>query len=101
MDYDSRGLRDGWGNCLKYLRRGWNRKEGRENKDFKKGEKLGQEVGALKVAGGEWSWNPLMKYVIHALNILLECIERNTFFKTGEKFNVFFISNSLQRKMRD
>ena len=28
-------------------KRGWNRKEGRENKDFKKGE-LGHEVGALK-----------------------------------------------------
>ena len=40
------------GNCLKYLKRGWNRKEGRENKDFKKGGKLGQGVG----------WNPLTNY---------------------------------------
>ena len=24
------------GNCLKYLKRGWNKKEGRGNKDFKK-----------------------------------------------------------------
>ena len=23
--------------CLKYLKRGWNRKEGKKNKDFKKG----------------------------------------------------------------
>ena len=39
------------GNCLKYLKRGWNRKEGRENKDFKKGSKLSQGVGALKRGG--------------------------------------------------
>ena len=26
-----------WGDCLKYLIRGWNRKEGRGNKDLKKG----------------------------------------------------------------
>ena len=39
----------GVGDCLKYLKRGWNRKEGRGNKHFKKGGgKLGQGVGALK-----------------------------------------------------
>ena len=27
----------GGGNCLKYLKRGWNRKEGTENKDSKMG----------------------------------------------------------------
>ena len=42
------------GNCLKYLKRGWNRKEGRENKDFKKGGILDQGVGAL-IRGGDWS----------------------------------------------
>ena len=31
------GLREGEGNSLKYIKRGWNRKEGRENKDFNKG----------------------------------------------------------------
>ena len=41
-------MREGGGNCVKYLKRGWNRKEGRGNKDFKKGDKLGQGVGALK-----------------------------------------------------
>ena len=30
------GLREGGGNCLKYLKSGWSRKEGRGNKDFKK-----------------------------------------------------------------
>ena len=40
---------EGVGNCLKYLKRGWNRKEGRGNKDFiKRGDRLGQGVGALK-----------------------------------------------------
>ena len=39
--------------CLKYLKREWNRKEGRGNKDFKKGGKLGQGVSALKRRGLE------------------------------------------------
>ena len=43
-----RDLGESGGNCLKYLKREWNRKEGRGHKDFKKGGKLGQEVGALK-----------------------------------------------------
>ena len=33
---------------MKYLKRGWNRKEGRDKKDFKKESKVGQGVGALK-----------------------------------------------------
>ena len=48
-------LRQGGGNCLKYLIRGWNRKEGREKK-FKKeggGGKLGQGMGALRRVGLE------------------------------------------------
>ena len=47
-------VREGVGNCLKYLRRGWKGKEGRENIDFKKGGgKLDQWVGALKKGGLE------------------------------------------------
>ena len=38
--------------CLKYLKRGWNRKEGKGNKDLKKGGQLGQGVGALKMGRG-------------------------------------------------
>ena len=34
--------------CLKCLKRGWNRTEGKGHKDFKKRGNLGQEVGALK-----------------------------------------------------
>ena len=45
------------GNCLNYVKRGWNRKRGRGNKDFKKGCRLGQGEGALKGWGGDW--NPL------------------------------------------
>ena len=45
----------GRGNCLKYFKSGWNRKEGRG----KWGAKLGQGVGALKREGG---WNPLTNY---------------------------------------
>ena len=54
---------EGGGNCLKYLEKGWNRKEGRRHKNLKRweGGKLGQGVDALKRGGG---WNPLMNYVI-------------------------------------
>ena len=48
------------GNCLKYLKRGWNRKEGKGSKDFKKGaDKLDQGVGALKGWGGGGAGTPL------------------------------------------
>ena len=43
---------EGGEKCLKYLKRGWNRKERRVNKDFKKGNKLDQGVGALKKDAG-------------------------------------------------
>ena len=49
-------MREGGGFVLKYLKRGWNRKEGRETKILKRGEgKLGQGVDALKRKG---FWNP-------------------------------------------
>ena len=41
----------GWGNYRKYLKRGWNRKKGRGNKDFKKGE-AGSRGGCLKKRAG-------------------------------------------------
>ena len=52
---------------------GWDKKEGMENKDLKKGEQLGHGVGALKKRGA-------------GTLILLECIERNTIFKIGQQF---------------
>ena len=51
-------MREGRGNCLKYLKRRWNRKKGRGNKDLKKGGKLGQRVGALKRGGLEPPYKP-------------------------------------------
>ena len=51
-DQGRRGLYEGGGNCLKYCTGEWSRREGRGNKDFKKGGgKLGQAVGALKRVG--------------------------------------------------
>ena len=47
-----------WWDCLKYLKRGWSRKEGRKAKILKSGGKLGQGVGVLKNGG----WNPLTNY---------------------------------------
>ena len=53
-----RGLFEGGEDCLKYLKRGWNNKEGRANNDFKKKGKLGQGVGALK----KGDWSPITNY---------------------------------------
>ena len=39
------------GELLKCLKKKWNRKEGRGNKDCKKERKLGQGVGGLKRKG--------------------------------------------------
>ena len=88
-------------NCLKYLKGGWNRKKGRRKKDFKKWGQVGSSCGCLKMGVPPPGGTPITNYCTHSLNILLERIERNTFFKIGEQFNVFFISNSLQRKMID
>ena len=86
-------MREGGGNCLKYLKKGWKRKEGRGSKYFKKGG------GNLCQRG---AGTPLQTMLVTlAVNIWLECIESNTFFKLGEQINVIFISNSLQRKMID
>ena len=51
-------MREGGGNSLKYLRSGWNRKEGKGNKDFKKGEEAGSRGGCLEKRG----WNALTNY---------------------------------------
>ena len=46
-------------NLLKYFKMGWNRKEGTENKDFKRGgRQAGSKSGCLKKGG----WNPLANY---------------------------------------
>ena len=39
------------GDCLKYLKRGWNRKERRKSKDFKKEGTIWSRCGCLKKEG--------------------------------------------------
>ena len=55
------------GNCLKYLKRGWNKEEGRGNKDFKKGRQAGSRGGCFEKKGG---WNPLMNHDNTTYNLL-------------------------------
>ena len=50
-DKGKRGLCESEGNCLKYLKRGWNKKERRGNKDFKIGVQYGSRVKCLKKVG--------------------------------------------------
>ena len=59
-------MHEGGGNCLKYLKRGWNRTEqgGGDTKiKTKRGGKLGQGLGALK--RGEGGWNLFTNYRTH------------------------------------
>ena len=46
------------GDCVKYLKRGWNRKEGRGTKNFKKRGASWVKVKGLKNGG----WNPRTNY---------------------------------------
>ena len=48
-------------NCLKYLERRWNKREGRGHKDFKKGRQVGSKGGCLKKGGVH---NPLTNYAL-------------------------------------
>ena len=45
------GFAEGEEHYLKYLKRGWNRKEERGQKDFKKGRQAGSRGGCLKKWG--------------------------------------------------
>ena len=61
---------EGGGNCLKYLKRGWNRTEGKGHKDFKKeGGQAGSRGGYLKKGGG--GWNHLTNYGRFGINQIL------------------------------
>ena len=60
-DLGKRGLCEGVGNCLKYLKRQWSRKERRENKDFKKGGGRGESLTK--------GWEPLRNYDILILDL--------------------------------
>ena len=58
-DLGRRGLREGGGNCLKYLK-GVEQKRGEGSKDFKKRGQAGSRCGCLKKVGQ--GWNPLTNY---------------------------------------
>ena len=70
------------GDCLKYLKREWNRKEGRWNKDFKKGGQTGSRGGCLKKGGGG-AGTPL-RTMMHTQ--LLQYLLKSIFFSTWAIF---------------
>ena len=45
-------MRESVGNCVKYLKREWNRKEGKGNKDFKRGASWVKGLLSQKGGGG-------------------------------------------------
>ena len=49
LDYDRRGLHEGGGTCLEYLKGGGTEKRPGETKILKREDKLGQGMGALKM----------------------------------------------------
>ena len=61
-------MHEGGGNYLKCLKRGWNKKEGRGNKDFKKVGKLGQEDGCLKKGGAGTPLGTMITLIIICIN---------------------------------
>ena len=61
-------MREGGGNCLKYLKREWNRKKGNEQKDFKKGGQAGLRSGCLKKDGaGTWGLGAMTRLSFYEL----------------------------------
>ena len=61
------------GNHLKYLKRGWNRKEGRGNKEFKKGWQAGSRGECLKKCevGGRGRVEPYYIYLYISISIYI------------------------------
>ena len=73
-------MHEGGRNCLKYLKRGQNRKEGKGHKDCKKGGKLGEGVGVLKGRPG----TPLRTMNcerVHLLKLLAISLKASNFTK--------------------
>ena len=70
------GLREGGGNCVKYLKSWWNKREERGKKHFKKGGQAGSRGGCLKKGGAgthlrtmpldrfSWVWNLLFPQAV-------------------------------------
>ena len=63
---EQEGVAGGWRVCLKYIKRGWNRKEERGNKDFKKGGTSSRGV-CLKEG-----WNPHTNYYPVSFHTVLQ-----------------------------
>ena len=78
------GLREGGGNCLKYLKRmEWKRGEGKQR--FKKGGQVGSGGGCLKKRGGGRGWNPVTNYAYFSkLSQQYICL---CFVTRGDKFD--------------
>ena len=60
-------MRESGGNCLKYLKREWNRKEEKGNKDFKKRGQAGSRGGCALKRGGGGAATPLRTMVFRLL----------------------------------
>ena len=82
---------EGWGNCLKYLRRGWDRKEGKEgkgNKDFKKRASWDNKHNAnitWEILGRHQAYNTSSKRCSLCLNEKLKiALHRNSNMLIGE-----------------
>ena len=83
-------LLEGWRNCLKYLKREWNRKEGKGNKVFEKCEQSGSRGGCLK----KWVWagSPLKTMLKMACCRKRENLDFD-WFKNITRFYFYFIIN--------
>ena len=78
-------MREGWGKCLKYLERGWNRKEGRGHKDFKKAPLLfkdGSRGGCFKGGG---SGTP-MYYIYNHMVLIFHLIKLGNHTSISHEF---------------
>ena len=68
-------LHESLGNCPKYLKRGWNGKEGKENKYFQNRGQAGSRGGYLK----EGPWYPLLNYACCHAHICTKLTDPFTF----------------------
>ena len=62
-------LHEGGGNCLKYLEMGWNRKEGKGSKDFKKGASY-FKGWVLKKGAETPLWTMVIESIQHFLMVM-------------------------------
>ena len=77
---------EGEGNCLKYLKWGWNRKEGGGTKILKRG-KAGPRGGCLKKGG----WNSLTNYGPSLRNLIGVLKHQIHVVQKGQEVSDFFL----------